>query len=124
MEGHDPFLLDVHQGQIDRLLGSQVIGKLDLNISRLVKAYAGSGQAVFIESNRFKTIVSLPQEAAIPAVNIYDTIIDTINTLDDTVNDTVKQRWVRILQGIVGKPGIRMRELVDTFKVSERGILE
>lgn len=48
-----------------------------------------------------------------------DTVNDTLNELDDTVNDTLKHRWVHIIQAVENKPGIRMRELVDTLKVSE-----
>jgi hypothetical protein len=35
MKGHIPFLLDVHQSQIDRLLGRHIIGKLDLGLDVL-----------------------------------------------------------------------------------------
>ena len=32
VKGHVPFLLDIHQGQVDRLLGRLVVGKLDLGL--------------------------------------------------------------------------------------------
>ena len=35
LDGHAPFFLDIHQGQIDRFLGGQIVGKLDLGLDVL-----------------------------------------------------------------------------------------
>ena len=66
------------------------------------------GKAVFIEGAIFKMIMPLPDGKAI-AVN-------------DTVNDTVKQRMTRVIQELVKQPGLKSKDLAKITGVSEVSI--
>ncbi|MFT4155400.1 HTH domain-containing protein [Parafilimonas sp.] len=86
------------------------LGSGILTASRLAKAYAGKGKAVFIEGKTFKTIIPLPDSKTI-------SINDTIN---DTINDSMKERLNRVVQLLLEKPGLKVNELIQKLNVSER----
>jgi len=86
------------------------LGSGILTISRLIKAYAGKGKAVFIEGGTFKTIIPLPDRKAI-------SINDTIN---DTVSDSIKERLSKAIELLLEKPGLKINQLIDKLEVSER----
>ena len=87
---------------------AEELGSGILTTTRLTKDYAGKGKAVFIEGAIFKTIMPLPDGKAI-AVN-------------DTVNDTVKQRMTRVIQELVKQPGLKSKDLAKITGVSEVSI--
>lgn len=62
-----------------------------------MKEYAGKSKAFFIEGAAFKTIVSLPDGKAM--------------VINDTVNDTVKQRMTRVIQELIKQPGLKSKDL-------------
>jgi ATP-dependent DNA helicase RecG len=81
------------------------LGSGILTTTRLMKEYADKGKAVFIEGGTFKTIIPVPERKTIG--------------IDDTANDTVKKRLVRIILLLHRKPGLRINELAEKLNVSE-----
>jgi len=63
---------------------------------------------VFIEGGTFKAIIPLPDGKAI--------------AIDDTVNDTVKQRMIRVIQELAKQPGLKSKDLAKIAGVSEVSI--
>ncbi|HEY0298772.1 MAG TPA: HTH domain-containing protein [Arachidicoccus sp.] len=75
---------------------------------RFIKEYAGSQKACFIEGITFKTVIPLS-----------NTIIPGLLETNDTVNDTVKLRLIKIIRQLQTDPGLRIIELTEKFNVSE-----
>ena len=103
---------------------AEELGSGILTTRRLIREYAGSREAVFIEGGAFKTIIPLPDGKTIPADDtLSDTGNDTVNdTVSDTVSDTVKRRMVQVIMELTQSPGLKSKDLARITGVSEVSI--
>lgn len=103
---------------------AEELGSGILTASRLSKDYAGKGEPVFIEGDRFKTIIPIPGRSTSVSENyesdlIYSIISDTVNdTVNDPINDIVRKRLVELVCHLYNQPGLRVAELASVMKTS------
>lgn len=104
---------------------AEELGSGILTASRLARDYAGKGGPVFIESDRFKTIIPIPSRThslseSYERDRIYCIIRDTVNdTVNDPINDIVRKRLVELVLHIYRQPGLRAPELGSAMNISD-----
>lgn len=99
---------------------AEELGSGILTASRLSREYAGKGGPVFIEGDRFRTIIPTPVRThslteSYERDRIYSIIRDTVN---DPINDIVRKRLIELLHHVYRQPGLRAPELASIMNIS------